>query len=95
MHCRHAFAAAGIAALAWTGVVVVQAPTASAGGGFYTERGRHWYNHCGSGNVRIKIHWANIGPDRHETRCVGPGETEIGVPNEFQRIDWANAEGAC
>ncbi|QDC17469.2 MULTISPECIES: DUF6355 family natural product biosynthesis protein [Rhodococcus] len=76
--------------------VATPAVASAAPCGFYTDAGRHWYNHCGGGWVKINIHWDNfLGPDRNETRCVGPGITQIGTPSAFQRIDGAWYIGGC
>lgn len=88
-----AVTAAGMGA----GLAVAAPGVASAAPcGFYNDIGRHWYNHCGGGTVRINIHWDNfLGPDRDETRCVGAGVTDIGAPSSFQRIDGAWYIGGC
>lgn len=88
-----AVATAGIGA----GLAVANPGVASAAPcGFYNDIGRHWYNHCGPGNVKIRIHWDNfLAPDREEDRCVGPGVTEIGIPNSLKRISNAWYIGGC
>lgn len=90
-------AAAMLATASLTGMAVVAAPTASAAPcGFFTDKGRHLYNHCRGGNVAINIHWDNfLGRDNSEVVCVGPGITQIGVPTSGRRIDAAWAIGPC
>ncbi|MGO4205713.1 DUF6355 family natural product biosynthesis protein [Rhodococcus sp. TAF43] len=64
--------------------------------GFYTDAGRHWYDHCGPTNVRIRMHWDNfLAPDVEEEMCVGPGKTQIGTPNSLKRITGAWYVGLC
>lgn len=91
-------AAAAIAAAGVTAGLAVSTPAVASAApcGFYTEMGRHLYNHCGTGSVQINIHWDNfLGPDRNEVRCVGPGITQIGVPTPSNLIDAAWYIGNC
>lgn len=65
--------AVAIAGLAISGLSF-SAPSAEAMGCGYQVFGNdYWYNHCGSGNVKIKIDRV-IGS---EYKCVGPGATPI------------------
>ena len=61
--------------------------------GFYQDPYYAYYNHCGSGNVKIQIDM-NFG---NRTQCVSPGVTNLGynVGNPITYIKFAFYIGGC
>lgn len=68
------FAAGAMAVTGLAGVsVATAAPAAAMGCGYQVIGNDYWYNHCGTGNVQLKI-------DRtfsSEYVCYGPGVTPV------------------
>lgn len=77
-------------ALALTAVGFVGAAPASAAPCGYYNNGLPRYNHCGSGNVKIRVD--NL--FGYETWCVGPGVTTLGIPMG-NRVKNAYYIGSC
>lgn len=65
--------AGAVAALATAGLGLTSAPAEAMGCGYQYISGDYWYNHCGSGNVKIRIDRVIGG----EYVCFGPGATPI------------------
>lgn len=76
------------------------AATASAGGakaaapcGFYVQGNEAYYNHCGSGRIKIRVRWVFWW--NTADRCVGPGITGLEEKRADKFISNAWYIGSC